>query len=170
VKKLKVGDIFKIPISNDFDGFGQIINIPLTNNVFIIIVFDKIYDNRKILNIDEILNNKILFLGYTMDALLYHKHWTVIGNQTMNISKIKLPYFKLGIPPDMKIVDYKGGKIRKATKEEFEKLDYETSIAPIRYENALKAFHKFEQWDLDYDILLYDNVSKSIEIVEGMMV
>lgn len=79
--KLKVGDIFTIPVSEEKTGFGQIVNIPNRNN-FIIIVFEKIYTGKEWPDIGEIMNDRILFLGYTLDAKLYHKHWKIIGNNT----------------------------------------------------------------------------------------
>src|SRR5258708_92779 len=126
--KLKVGDIFTIPISDDKTGFGQIIKIPNKSN-FIIIVFKQVYSGKDWPSLDEIIKDEILFLGYTMDALLYHKYWNIIGNNFSNLDKIKLPYFKLGTPPDMKIVNFKGDKVRKANKSEFENLEYETVVA-----------------------------------------
>jgi Immunity protein 26 len=168
MKKLKEGDIFAIPISEELTGFGQIINIPISNGVFIIIVFSEIYSGEEWPALDEIIQDEILFFGYTMDALIYHKHWKIIGNVSSNTSKVKLPYYKFGLPPKMEIVNYKGEKVRNATNQEFDQLEYETSVAPIRYENALKAYHKIVEWDSDYEKLYYNNVAKSIEIVEGI--
>lgn len=164
--KLKVGDVFTIPISDEKTGFGQIVKIPNKSN-FIIVVFTQVYSGKDWPSVDEIINDEILFLGYTMDALLYHKYWNIIGNDVSNLSKIKLPYFKLGTPPDMKIVNFKGDSVRKASKEEFDNLEYETVAAPVRYENALKAYYKLGDWKDDYDELLYKKTLSSIKVVEG---
>lgn len=165
--KLKTGDIFTIPVTEDEIGFGQIINIPNKNN-FIIVVFKEIYAGKDWPSINEIIQNEILFLGYTLDALLYHKFWKIIGNKVSNLQAIKLPYYKLGTPPDIRIVNYKGDEIRKASKYEFDNLEYKTVVAPIRYENALKAYHKFANWESDFNELLYNKTLESIKIVEGI--
>jgi hypothetical protein len=164
--KLKPGDIFTIPISEEKSGFGQIIFIPNKNN-FIIEVFEKVYTGHEWPSLKEIINDKILFFGYTMDALLYHKYWKIIGNDSSNLKKIKLPFYKLGTAPDYKLVDYRGKVIGKINGDKFEKLSYQEIIAPIRYENALKAYYGLEEWRKDYDELLYQNVLTSIEVVEG---
>jgi hypothetical protein len=164
--KLKVGDVFTIPISEEETGFGQIIKIPNKSN-FIIVVFKQVYSGKDWPSIEEIIGDDILFLGYTMDALLYHKYWRIIGNDTSNLNKIKLPYFKLGTPPNMKIVNYKGDSFRKAKKDEFDKLEYETVVAPVGYEAALQAYHKLTEWEDDFNKLLYDKTLESIKIAEG---
>lgn len=163
--KLKVGDIFTIPVSEEKTGFGQIVNIPNKNN-FIIVVFENIYTGKEWPSLIEITANKILFLGYTMDALLYHKYWQIIGNDYSNLKTIKLPYYKLGTPPNISIVNYNGDFVRKANKEEFDKLTYQTVVAPVRYENALKAYHNFLEWKDDFNELFYDKILESIDIVE----
>jgi hypothetical protein len=168
MKKLNVGDVFTIPLDDKNDsrvGFGQIIKIPNKHN-FIIVVFKQIFCSQDFPSIDKIIEDKILFLGYTMDALIYHKYWQIIGNKTSNLAEIKLPYYKLGTPPDMNIVDYQGNIFRSASKSEFDNLEYKTVAAPVRYENALKAYYKMAEWDDDYDELLYERTLESIEAVE----
>ena len=161
--KLKVGDIFTITISNDEIGFGQIVAFP---NVFtlLIIVFDKKQKIDAEYDFNEILSSRILFLGYTLDAKLYHKHWKVIGNNP--VTNVEFPYHRLGTPPhEIYITDFKGKRIRPCTIEEFDKLDYETVIAPVRYENALKAFYGLKDWiDEDYNKLLYEKTLDSVKV------
>jgi hypothetical protein len=167
MKKLKIGDIFTIPVSDDKNGFGQIIKIPNKHN-FIIIVFDGLYSGFEWPSTNEIIQNKILFLGYTMDALFYHEYWNIIGNEFQNLEKIELPYFKLGTTTSTVIVDYKGDKVRKATKIEDENLSYLTVSAPICYELALKAYYKLEDWIEEYNNYFYSKTMESIKIVEGI--
>lgn len=163
--KLRPGDIFTIPVDEEKTGFGQIINIPNKNN-FLIVVFERVYSGREWPSLKEIIQDRVLFLGYTMDALLYHKEWRIIGNDSSNLSKIKLPYFKLGTAPDMNIVTFKGDVVRRASKEEYDNLEYETVIAPVRYENALKAYHKLDEWKEDYDKLFYERTLESVKVAE----
>jgi hypothetical protein len=166
--RLKAGDIFTIPVSEQETGYGQIINIP-DKSTFIIVVFQKIYKIEMTPVLEEICKDDILFGGYTMDALLYHKKWVIIGNFSLNIDKIKLPYYKLGTPPNMRIVDFKAEqKIRDATKEEFEQLDYLTVVAPIRFQLALQAYHKMGEWKDYYSELYYERVLESIRVVEKL--
>ena len=163
--KIKPGDIFTIPISHEKNGFGQIIVIPNKSN-FIIAVFEKVYTGHEWPSLKEIIDGNILFLGYTMDAVLYHNCWKIIGNESSNLGKIRLPYYRLGTPPDCKLVDYKGNVIGKIDNEKFKKLSYQEVVAPVRYENALKAYYEIEEWRGDYDQLLYSRTLESINVVE----
>lgn len=160
--KLKEGDIFTIPINEKSIGFGQIICIPNNNN-FLIIVFKIKWDNDSYPLLEDITSNEILLLGYTLDAKLYHKHWKIIGNIVVKKNQIKMPHYKLGTPPgEIYLLDYKDSILRACSIDEFEKLNYRTVIAPIRYENALKAFCKEIEWNDHFDKLLYSSSDVSL--------
>jgi hypothetical protein len=163
--KLKRGDVFMIPLDEDKVGYGQIV-VTSYKGAFMAAFFEKMYSRNEQPPLEAVTNDKILFLGYTLDALLYHKIWQMVGNITTNLKAIKLPYYKLGTPPDRKLVDYEGRIIRKISGDLFDKLSYQKFIAPIRYDNALKAYHHLGEWKQDYDELLYDNVLKNISLVE----
>lgn len=163
--KFRVGDIFTIQVSEDKIGFGQIIEIPNKDN-FIIAVYKTIYTGKDWPSLQEIVEDEVLLLGYTLDAKLYHKHWKIIGNLSLPPGKVKLPFFRLGTAPDYKLVDYKGQVIKNIGLELFNCLNYQTVIAPVRYENALKAYHGLNEWRAEYDDLMYTRTLESIEHVK----
>ena len=168
--KLKEGDVFKITLGNGEVGFGQIITFPHSKNAFIMIIFEYKADLQDNFDIEKICNSKILFLGTSLDAKLYHKDWQIIGNYTKNISQVVLPYYRLGTPPrDIYIVNFKGERLKAINEAVFDQLKYETNISPIRYENALKAYYKLQEWKHDdYDKLLYSEALKSKNILESL--
>jgi len=165
--RLKVGDVFTIPIDENRLGLGQIINKPNKDSL-IIVVYDFSFDKEIIPSLNGLEEYKILLLGQTLDAKLYHKHWIVIGNNDKNITSIYLPYYKLGTPPkDIYIVNFKGETLRRATIHEFNTLNYQSIVAPVRYENALKAHFNLLNWDDIYDDLLYSYTLNSIKILNN---
>jgi hypothetical protein len=106
-----------------------------------------------------------LIFGNTFDAKFYHKHWVVIGNDKTNLSNINLPYYKIGESPSY-IEDFKGLKIRKCNSIENEKLVYRKYIAPVRLENAIKAYHKIIEWNDElFNPLLYTYNQMSYDLV-----
>jgi hypothetical protein len=162
--RLKIGDIFTVAVSDLEVGFGQILAFP-TKSTLIICLFDLKLARANNYDVTLISKADVCMLGYSLDAKLYHKHWLVIGN--IEPSKgILLPYNKVGsTPDDMFLTDYKGRKLRKCSNEEFDLLNYQTVIAPVRYENALKAFFNLGEWKVDdYDKLLYKYSVASNEI------
>ena len=163
--KLSVGDLFKIPLDENRYGIGVILHVAKHN--FIIAIYDAIFYNSGDLNFDDLKSKTIVFLGYTLDAKIYHEDWTIVSKiSPREVSEIYFPYYKLGTPPkDIFVVNYKGEKLRQATLEEFEQLDYETTIAPIRYENALKAHFNLIEWKDDFNSILYSNVLDSVKLV-----
>jgi hypothetical protein len=147
--KLKEGDIFTIPIDDHTHGYGQIVKIP-DRYSFIMIVFEGRWGNDEIITIDMIVQNKVLFLGFTTDALLYHGKWVIIGNSTLNLSSIVMPYFKLGLPLESQsLVNYNLHIIRPATSEEAKLLSYHSSASPIGYQKALQAYYGLIEYSFE---------------------
>lgn len=164
--KLNIGDIFTIPIDEARVGIGQIINKPNKDSL-IIVVYDVILNKDLLPPLNELCKNNILLLGHTLDAKLYHKHWVIVGNYNRNISTIYLPYYKLGTPPkDIYIVNYIGDSFRRATISEFNALNYQSIVSPIRYENAVKAHFNLLDWDNTYNDLLYSYTLDSINLLK----
>lgn len=173
--KIKTGDIFTIPIKDEVFGLGQIAYMPSHRHNFIMIVFDKKYNSKEDIRFDDLSNQKILFLAYTVDAKLYNKHWEIIGNTITNLSEVKFPCYKLGLPNDdypdgARLVDYKGNVLANIDREIFDKLLFETEVGPIRFENALKAYFGLQEWiPEDYDKILYEKTLESVQVAEEVL-
>ncbi|MFN4086536.1 MAG: Imm26 family immunity protein [Spirosomataceae bacterium] len=165
--KLKVGDIFKVPINEKGVSLGQIISIPDKKSLSVII-FKELFEVKPIENLANVVKDCTpLLFGNTFDAKFYHKHWDVIGNDKTNLSNIKLPYYKIGDSPSY-IEDFKGTKIRKCSSIENEKLIYRKYIAPVRLENAIKAYHNIIEWNDElFNALLYSYTLMSCELVSN---
>lgn len=152
--KLQEGDIFSIEIDNDHLGYGQIVAVP-DKNKFMIIVFKNKRNKNEKNSLQDIINDEILLLGYTLDAKFYHKNWIIVGNEKTNLTTIRYPKYKLGSIEPFTLLDHNGREIKKIGKAEAEDLAYLAVIAPVRYENALKAFHEIGEWSENYNKILY---------------
>lgn len=170
--KLSLGDVISIPLSDDLFGFGQIVGeYEKKSGGFLVAIFDFKSTTIDEIEISNICNSDIIFLGFTFDAKLYHKHWSIIGNYTENISTIKKPYSRLGTPPDeIYLIDANNNRVAEISEDIFNELEYKTDIAPVRYENALKAYFGLKEWKAeDYDKLLYKHSLKSNEIANTIL-
>jgi len=157
---LNRGDVLTMPISENWVGFGQLIDFSKTKEAFLIAVFNLKHTSDKAIDCRSIVRQEIIFLGYTNDAKLFHGDWKVVGNEVDNLSGIQKPFFKLGIAPDLFIVDYLGNKIGHIDENTADELTFQTIIAPIRYENALRAHFGFTPW-----LELYDK-QKNARVIE----
>jgi hypothetical protein len=153
--KLEKGDIFSIPLQDKGFGLGQIVKIPDENSLSVVI-FSELFPNLNEIKLHEVIAKCTpLFFGNTFDAKLYHKHWKIIGNDQINLNRLTLPFYKIGSFPTY-IEDFDEKRLRRANKEEKEKLIFRKYIAPVRLENALLAFHGLKEWRDDlFNSLLY---------------
>lgn len=169
--KLNSGDIFTLPLGSEEFGIGQIVCFPNTKDVFIMIVFDyrsKKYDTNEV---KSAIIAPPLFLGYSTDARLYHKYWEVIDNDKNNLDKIVMPYHCLGTPPnEVYLTDYKNIRLKEINEAEFNMLEYLTTYAPIRFENALKAHFGLQDWiPENYNEILYQKTLDSVKVAEEIL-
>lgn len=168
---LKLGDVIAISISENLYGFAQIVSsYNKRSGGFLIAIFDYKSDTLDKISVLDICNREIVFLGFTFDAKIYHKQWVIIGNYIDNIQYIKRPYFRLGIPPnEIYLVDEDGKRLVKISEQLFSELSYKSEVAPMRYENALKAYFDLQEWKEDYNKLLYKEVLKSNKIANNIL-
>ena len=167
--KLRQADVFTIPLSETEVGFGQIVNFPVSQHVFMICVFDHTASVTEAFDIEDICNSAVVFFGSTTDAKLYHGDWILVGNHSASTSRLEMPYFKLGTAGgDMRLVDYQGKVLGAINENAFEQLEYKWSCSPIRFENALKAYRGLSEWDEAYDKLLYSRTLASVDIFHGL--
>ena len=149
--KLNVGDVFTIPLTENEVGFGQCVTPhKKTSGGVMIAVYPYKKNKNKNTDLTEVVNSEPLFLGYTFDALLCDlPRWKIIGHYIENIENIKLPYNRLGTPPDeIYLIDVTNKRVAEISEDVFNELTYKTEIAPIRYENALKAYFGLQETTL----------------------
>lgn len=169
--KLNIGDIFSIPINENEVGIGQIISEhDSLSGGFIIAIYPFRTNKNDLIDSTEVVNSQPLFLGYTFDSLIkVLPKWKIIENYKDNLIKIKFPYHKILSNGKMVLENHKEEKVALITETIFNKLSNKTELAPIRYENALKAYFGLQEWKDDYDELLYQNSLKSNEIANEIL-
>ena len=113
-------------------------------------IFSPAYECRP--DIQEITSNDVVLQGWTMDALVYHGRWNVIGHNGTEPA-IQFPIFKVLIDGKIYVVDVEGKVIDLATSSEIDVLDHRFSSAPIIFQDAFEALHGFGEWKDHYDKL-----------------
>jgi hypothetical protein len=154
---LKVGDIIEIPIDEMHVGYGQIFDISQPGK-FYMGVFDATYPHGESPDTREVASNELLFVGETLDALLFHGRWRIIGNASVT-AEVPYPWYRVavgaaGIPH---VANYARTIVRPAEAHELALVDHRVTSAPIILENALKARHGIGDWRPEYDQLTIDH-------------
>ncbi len=154
--KLRVGDVFSIPVDDDRVGYGQIVaSCGGSGGQFYFAVFEGAYPRDEAPDLDAVLGEPLVLLALSMDALLLHGHWRVIGHAEVDEDRIPWPAYKEGVssPGSFDVVDASGQRRRSASEEEAARLPFRTVVAPIRVEKAFRALNGAEPWDEAYDAL-----------------
>jgi hypothetical protein len=134
-KKLKEGDLFKIPDGKGNYLLGQILIPGVTFHMH---VFDVIFLEEENFSIDTSSAKTILF-GETTDAEFYHQRWTICGNSKIP-EKFPQPYNVVNTADGLILRDFYGNTLRSATQDDFTKFGYEVSVSPSKFTTAVKAF------------------------------
>jgi hypothetical protein len=153
--RVRSGDIFEIPLSDCRLGYGQII---IDGNVLYVAVFRNIYPALP--DLDELINSDILLVGWTVDALIQHGDWKIVGNRQPIVDRVPLPSYKVSLNGARYLHDFSGNDRRPATDDEWELLDYKTTVAPIRYQKALLAHHGLVEWLQEYEHLTAEHARR----------
>jgi hypothetical protein len=154
--RLNVGDVFCIPVDEERVGYGQIVaQWSESGGHFYFAIFDSLYPVDEVPDLESIASSSLVLLALSMDALLFHEHWRVVGHREVDEASIPWPAYKEGVSPPgtFDVVDHTGTRRRRAAEDEIECLPFRKVVAPIRVEKALRALHGKEVWDEAYDAL-----------------
>lgn len=153
-KKVKVGDVFAVPIGKDKFGFGQVAIQGEYSDC--IVIYDIVSEEYP--PVDSIVTNNLVFLLQTVSSRIEDGCWPVLGNIKVP-NNIKYPKYKEETEEGYMLIDTDGSILKEnASNKEVENLSELESWSPGIVEEALKAKYMGEDWDDDYNEILYKNV------------
>jgi hypothetical protein len=144
--KLKLGDVFTLPVDDSRCGVGQIV-ATYGKDAYYFAIFDVTVPAGDSFDVGEAMGHRVLFLALSLDAKLSAGHWRIVGNAPVP-DGLPLPAFKevVGGPGHVDVVDFSGERRRPADSSEVELLPNRKVVAPVRLEKALRAKHGLEPW------------------------
>ena len=156
----KVGDIFTIPVGNGNLGTGIVAS--KWNAELYIVIFDEIFHNQ--LPPKKIDDLKPFIASSSLDAKIWHEHWEIIGNAT-DLTRFVQPIYKIEEP-----IGWVAESFDRKTRFQIDEyiatqLRYRKCVAPVILERALKAHAGCDDWNTNFDELLYTAVLKSRAVV-----
>jgi len=151
--RLTIGDVFQLPLDLSRVGYGQIVG-RYERSAYYFAIFEQPHEHSEQPELAEIVRGRIALFALSLDALLYHGGWEIVGNASA--PEIEWPMYKEAVAPDVfETVDHTGSIRRPATPEEAASLPYRSVVAPIRLQNAFRALHGAAEWNEAYDNLRY---------------
>ncbi len=157
------GDVFLVPLSDEYRGVGQIVEALATGELYVVL-FNGKYKRESQPKVIDIATMEPVFASLTLDAKLWHEHWSIIGNFTDNLVNIHQPTFKVRHSGVMHAESLDGEKYRPINVDEEQRLQPRRTLAPIRLQNALQAYHDLRDWEPYFDDLSYPLVVKSSQV------
>jgi hypothetical protein len=112
------------------------------------IIFRELFDDSP--SVPELSGTSILFAAWTTDALFFHGRWAVMDNRAIAEDLVPFPSYLVIIDGKTVVERFDRASHRPATSNDVAALQYRTTVAPIRLQNALLAFHGFGEWDPEY--------------------
>ena len=162
VARVKVGDVFEIPIDENLSYIGQVIS--RYKAAWYVIVFDHAVPPGNADHVTAALRSPALLGGVTFDARFRPGMWTIVGNEPVDSTKY-LPALTYGAqrPDGATLTNFEGTKERVATADEARRAPELTFFAPVLIERALKAHLGREPWLPDFDKLKLEGRLTSAE-------
>jgi hypothetical protein len=144
--RLEIGDVFEMPIRNGKRGYGVIV---ICKKLLYVIILKSLHAVRPA--IEQLVGDDIAFVGWTMDALIYHREWTVFLRGYPSRADIPFLNWKVQLGGEMVTTDFAGqtflGTIRA---NEVDLLEFQTSRSPMIFQHALEALHGIGEWRSEY--------------------
>jgi hypothetical protein len=161
-QKARVGDVFLVPIDHSRFGIGQIAGD--WNGELYIIIYDTIYGSDDVDPV-SVLYGRPLFAALSLDAKIHCGDWQIIGNVKDNLDQIPQPTFKVNQGAQVFLETRDRSVTRRASDSESRDLRLRTVVAPVRIENALKAWQGIGDWNSKYDELRADYAFESSRLI-----
>lgn len=148
---VRAGDVFVIPVEDEEVAVGQVLNVRLGAELLVAVMQGTCRRDEAMI---VARSRAVVLMGLTMDALLHHGRWIVVGHSEPR-RDVPMPTFKVAVAPGRFVEEsLDGSKVRDVSRSEAERMPFRKVVAPIRIDKAAKALLGFEPWEPHYDGLL----------------
>jgi hypothetical protein len=168
VYAVREGDIFTIPIDDRHVYVGHVICEYL--HAWFVVVFDECRTASEArANPTHALASRPLFGAIVFDARFRPGMWELIGHSDSQPDRFA-PAYSMEDPRagGMKILNFRGTKMRAAAPEEAEIFPRRTYNSPLVLEKAVRAHAGRERWLPAFDDFLVANQPKSVDVFETL--
>ena len=157
VYKIAIGNVFVIPVDENYGYVGQIVG-RFSAEIYVIILDATLAPDAAEADIDQALEAKPIFGTLTYEARFRPGMWQIVGNRPAD-SKRLLPAYKTGDPGmrNCMVENFEGTQRRPATQAEWETLPHRSTRAPMGLEKAVLAHARVRPWEDNFEKLKIGN-------------
>lgn len=158
--KARIGDVFQIPLHPGQVGHGQVVAVNSGPGPLYVVIFRRAWPLDAQPDIRNIVADEIALVAPTMDALIWHGKWPLVGNLAPELDRVPFPAYRItvGAADRWFVETFDHARRRLPNPGELEKLTNPTSVAPIRLQRAIRAINGLEPWDPTWNELTYESV------------
>ena len=141
--RVRVGDIFVVPMSEGLPVYGQV--IAQSGTQFLVVLF------RKSGSIDEAITSGIELAGVVFDAKWRNGDWPIVENRPP--AAVKTPWFVVGHLDlgNVRLTNFDGTIERPATAAEASRHRNRAVAYPMALQMAAEAAHGVRRWSSEFD-------------------
>ncbi len=145
------GDVFLIPLDAKWYGVGVVAS-KWKGELYLVLFSERTVSKSAV---DAPLASFTPVLASSsLDAKLWHGHWPIVG-KLARLSSLMQPIYKVEERGGIVAESFDRSQRIPVSDGDAKHLHYRKTVAPIRLENALKAFHGLIPWIPAFDELRY---------------
>lgn len=150
---LRIGAVVRVPISPEHFGLALAV-ARIEPLLWYLAAYPGAFGNGTEPDLTEATRGTPIALTLTMDVLIRHGDWDVMGDAPVDYSTVLLPAYKTTVAPDRFVVcDYQGNVKRPATPTEIAELPYRVDSAPVSLEELMAHHHDGTPLNSDHEAL-----------------
>ena len=134
------------------DGVFSCAQVLVKRKILYLAVFSKLHDEFP--RMPECAADTVALVGWSMDAQIYHGIWKILGNIPVIRQDLMRKTYLVLYDGKESVEHFDGELLRPASIDETRTLHRRTSYSPALLEKVIRAFHRIERWDPDFDDLL----------------
>ena len=95
--KTRIGDIFQIPLDSGTVSYGQVVAVNSGPGPLYVVVFRRVSPQDAKPALAAVVADDIALVAPTMDALIGHGRWPLVGNLAPELDRVPFPAYRITV-------------------------------------------------------------------------
>lgn len=164
--RAEIGDVFRVLVSNEHSGFGQIL-AKYESEMLLIVLFSVFHNTDSLPLLSSIIDSEPLYIVNSLDAKLWNGEWQILGNIPPNYSRFPLPKYKVHVEGVSHVESYDGLHRRRASDLEWQSLAFRKCFSPQVLQDALKD--KLGTLEGKFNLLVMERLRREFQTMKAQL-